>query len=316
MSQTLALESKPAALELHRLLKDIDPSRWRADVAAAARARAASLARRFAEVWQAAPSERIAGDAGDIARLLAQLPETEEQAAWARFRAQLGAAYESLSVSLRAEAVVVPNLRPTNYRRSLFHALTSVAILLLIEHLLIDRMGGWLLFIVPAVFAVTFWSLEVARVVSERARTFLLAVFRAIAHPHERYRVNSSTWFATALTILGLVFEPHLCAVGVIVLGIADPAAALVGRRWGKTRLVGQRSLEGTATFAIVAFAMSLAVLSLWHTDLLVSSRLLVAGGAAIAGALAELFSRRIDDNFSIPLAAAAGGWLALAFAG
>jgi dolichol kinase len=182
-------------------------------------------------VWQAAPSERIAGDAGDIARLLAELPETEEQAAWARFRTQLGAAYESLSVSLRAEAVVVPNLRPTNYRRSSFHALTSIAILLLIEHVLIGRLGGWLLFIVPAVFAGTFWSLELARVVSERARTFLLAVFRAIAHPHERYRVNSSTWFATALTLLGLVFEPHLCAVGVIVLGLADPAAALVGRR-------------------------------------------------------------------------------------
>lgn len=317
MSQTLALESKPAALELHRLLKDIDPSRWdrtrwRDDVAAAIRTRAGALANRFSELWQASPYDRIATKAADIAHLLEQLPDTEEHAAWTRFRTQLSVAYESLSVSLRAEAVDVPNLRPTNYRRSLFHVLVSLTILGLIEHVL---SGRWL-WIVPGVFAATFWSLELARSRSARARAVLLGVFRAIAHPHERYQVNSSTWFATALTVLGLVFDPRLCAVGVIVLGIADPAAALVGRRWGRTRLVGQRSLEGTLTFAVVAFAAAFGVLAAYHGDTTMTARLLVAGGAAIAGAIAELFSRRVDDNFSIPLSAAAGGWLALALFG
>jgi dolichol kinase len=40
--------------------------------------------------------------------------------------------------------------------------------------------------------------------------------------------------------------------------------------------------------------------------------RLLIAFTAVLPAALAELFSRRIDDNLSIPLSAAAGAQLAL----
>ena len=40
--------------------------------------------------------------------------------------------------------------------------------------------------------------------------------------------------------------------------------------------------------------------------------RLAMAASAGLLGALAELFSRRVDDNFSIPVASALAAWVVL----
>jgi dolichol kinase len=78
-----------------------------------------------------------------------------------------------------------------------------------------------------------------------------------------------------------------------------------VGRRYGSTKLVNGRSLEGTMAYAVVAFLGSLAVLAAWHGEVPPSLGLLAAAVAAVTGALAELFSKRVDDNFAVPVAVA-----------
>ena len=95
-----------------------------------------------------------------------------------------------------------------------------------------------------------------------------------------------------------------------VVLGLADPAAAWAGRRWGRVRLLWGRTLEGSLTFFVVGSAAAFAALLLWHPLETPGATLLVALSGAGLGCLAELFSRRIDDNLSVPLAAAGGAWL------
>lgn len=309
------IESRPIALELHRLLKDIDPSRWRDDVEGALRARADELAERFAALRAQLPSEPLAERASAIAELLREripqpgLPPGQVRDAWAGFRAQLSTAYEAFSLSLREEAsVVLPQLRPTNYTRSLVHAASAISVVLLIEEVLSAELRLW----VPLAATAMAWSMEAARHFTETGRRFLLWLFGPIAHPHEHHRINSSTWFTTALAILGAFFAPAVAASAVIVLGLADPAAGLVGRRWGRTKLVHQRSLEGTLAFVAVGTAAALGVLSLWHGDMTIGARLLVAFAVALSGGIAELFSNRVDDNFSIPVVGSFGGALAM----
>ncbi|HHH11716.1 MAG TPA: hypothetical protein ENK23_06555, partial [Sorangium sp.] len=43
MSASVALQSKPLALEIHQLLRDLDPSRWRLELEAVVRQRARQL---------------------------------------------------------------------------------------------------------------------------------------------------------------------------------------------------------------------------------------------------------------------------------
>ncbi len=314
MSPSLALDARSFALEVYKLLGEMDPSRWRVGFAAAMRARCQGLGRRLERLLGREPDVAFCGRLGELLELLservpaADLPAQESRDAWSGYFKQLHEAYEQLSVSMRAESVPIPAVRPTNYVRSFCHAAISLSLVVVVEEVLTPQT----LWIVPLCFASFFWLLEAWRHFTDTGRAFLLWFFGAVAHPHERHQVNSSTWFGTALAILGLLFEPMLCGVALIALGIGDPAAGLVGRRFGRTKLIGQRSLEGSLAMLFVAGFATSGYLLLWHATLPIGTMLAVSASTALFATVAELFSGTLDDNFTIPLAAGAGGWLAL----
>ena len=109
--------------------------------------------------------------------------------------------------------------------------------------------------------------------------------------------------------MLAFLVEPRVSAVAVTVLAFADPAAGLVGRRLGRIRLVHGRSLEGSLTFVVVGALVAWALLMVSYGSV-TPHPVRMALGAAVCGGLAELFSRRLDDNLTVPLAAAFGAWL------
>lgn len=333
MSASAAVQSKPLALEVHQLLRELDPSRWRMELEAALRERASQLHTTLrttlaqAQVGTVVADEpaldslrgspQLSAHLHDIATLLedipsAELPGEQLRDRWQQLRSRLQQAYDALREALRDHQVHVPVVRPTNYTRSLVHVGLASSCVLLAEVL-----SEPLIWVLPLAAALMAWSMEAARHFHPGARKFLLWVFKDIAHPHERHRVNSSTWFTTGLALLALLLAPKLAAVAVAVLGFADPAAGLVGRRFGRTKLIKQRSLEGSSAFVVVGMLVGLAVLSLFHADMAWGSRLAVAFGAALCGAIAELFSSgNLDDNLAVPLGAGFGGWLVLLLLG
>jgi dolichol kinase len=101
-------------------------------------------------------------------------------------------------------------------------------------------------------------------------------------------------------------------------LAFADPMAAIIGRRFGRIRLVNGRSLEGSLTFIVTGFVAAITVLAIYYPEVSWGAKAALALGGAIPSAVAELVSRRIDDNLSIPLSAGAGAlamvyWLGIA---
>ena len=194
----------------------------------------------------------------------------------------------------------VPVARPANATRSLFH-IASGAMSLALLRLMPGRSS---LIAVATGFAILAWSLEGLRRVSPAINNLLMRILSPIAHPRERYQVNSSTWYGTALLILALFFPLRAAEVGVVVLALADPAAGLIGRRFGRTRIRAGRSLEGTLTVGVAGSIGALAALAVFH-PMPWSSRIILALAGAVAGAVAELVSTRFDDNFTIPLTAA-----------
>ncbi|MBW2456198.1 MAG: hypothetical protein JRI68_16890 [Deltaproteobacteria bacterium] len=320
MTQVLAAESKPVALQLHGLLRDLDPAHWDG-MEGTIRGRVATLEYQLSRVLAATSRSSSASPRVERPTLRERLREivlllrehvpqaglsaAEVKEAWAGFRKQLQHAYEALSVSLQAWSVHVPSLRPTNHVRNVFHAFMGLGCVVLVEEVLSGR-GLWL---PPLMFAVTFWCLEGLRNFNAHARALLLWIFKVVAHPHERYRVNSATWFTTALVVVGYLFEPMICAVAVVILGLADPAAAVIGRRFGKIKLVNGRTLEGSTAFFVVGTLAAIAVLAIWHGELSPFAMVAIAVGASLPAALVELYTRLLDDNFAVPVSAALGGW-------
>lgn len=190
--------------------------------------------------------------------------------------------------------------RPANVARTLFHVLSGIGTVLLIELVLSER--GMLLVAVSV--AGWAWSMEILRRFSTRWNRILMWFFRAVAHPHESQAVNSSTWYMTALVFLALTHSQIVAVLGVVILAIGDPAAGWFGRAFGRTKIAGNRSLEGTLAFILFAAPASFLVLFLFHPELDTFNALALAFVASIAGALAELFASRLDDNFLVPVAA------------
>lgn len=232
--------------------------------------------------------------------------------------------YEALATLIRSmgrdEGIELPVLKPRNYARNVFHVCNGL-------------MSATLYTVFPKLstmlwiaYAYTGWmvSLELLRRTDPRINTFLVnRVFGAIARPVEAHRINAATWYGVAIILMLYLFPPVACISAVLILGVGDPAAANIGRRWGRHKLLGgKKSLEGTLGFVGVAAVCTVVFLTatrhpaiqrgdLAHT---LGAATVLAVVGAIAGALTELLSTRIEDNFSIPLVTAAAvtaclGW-------
>lgn len=310
-----ALQARPIAVELHALLRELDPARWREDTEAALRLRISRVRAALEELRTiSVPDDSLARLTERISELerlmLTQATALSARAAltreeWHQFGLRLRPSYEALRQTLRAEDIHVPSLRPTNYKRNLLHVLSGFVALGVV---LAVPSPGWLVGI-AATFFVYAWSMEGLRRRSSALNDKLMSFYGPVAHPHEWHRVNSATWYCTALLALALTRSPAVCAAAVLVLGVGDPSAALIGRRWGRIKLLNGRSLEGSLTFVATGSLVAFAALATLFPALSIGAAAAMAGAAAVAGAAAELVSRRIDDNLTIPVAAGLAAW-------
>lgn len=223
--------------------------------------------------------------------------------AWSEFRTQCEPACRALVASLAARAPGVvaaagPS-RPPNYVRNAYHVANAVVVVFLVHVILTS---WWMRIGVATAGFVAAWGMETARRVDPRINALLMRLFAPVAHPHEVDHVNSATWYTTAILILAWLFPLDAAIVGVVVLGVADPAAAVVGRRFGRIPLGERRTLEGTLAFVAVGFLGAVLVLfAIGHPGPVLAFA--IAG--AVGGAIGEILARRIDDNLVIPLLSA-----------
>jgi phytol kinase len=105
------------------------------------------------------------------------------------------------------------------------------------------------------------------------------------------------------LFVLTLGEDPLLFVVPVLVLTLADTASAFVGIRYGQTLYAGgNKSLEGSAAFGVVAFLCVYVPLAAW-APVGPLDAVLVAATLALLVMLLEGSARRGRDNLVIPLA-------------
>lgn len=318
MAHALTMDSERAAHELYQILRELDPSRWRADLTQTMAPRIQALRTHLQELTDKADAPALATireRMAEVSHLLEHAPRSPDlqhaKQRWNDFRLKVSPAYERLAASLSTLDIHVPSLRPTNYARNFFHIGNAVVVGSLV-HWMMDTRSALITALIGAGVA---WSMEISRRVFPKVNTHLMRLFGPFAHPHEAWRVNSATWYATALCFLALLQDLRIATVAIIVLGFADPAAAVIGRRFGTIKLVHGRSLQGTGTFVVVGTVVAYLWLTLAHS-FSPTTALAWALSAAIPGAVAELFSRRIDDNLSIPVSVAVGLLCIQAFVG
>lgn len=126
-------------------------------------------------------------------------------------------------------------------------------------------------------------------------KSFLNNIFRK--HESAKSFSPSGAFFVVLAALLSvLFFSKVIAATAFLIMILGDTAAALIGRRYGKTKFFG-KSLEGSMSFFIV----SLFILSVSAFHGLPINILSIVFTALMATFL-ELFSKKLhlDDNLTI----------------
>lgn len=226
----------------------------------------------------------------------------------------LGANYEVLVAQIKERRLRIPDgvqlehLKPRNLYRNVFHVCMGLTGVTCYE-LWLDRTGA---IYACAGFLGFFILLEIARRSSTWFNEQLVdKLLGKISRPHESHQVPAATWYAVAILIGVLAFPKHAIELGLLVLAIGDPVASLVGKTWGKKKIFREKSVAGALGFIGSASLLSFAFLKV-VVGLTVLSSLGVAVAVSVVGAIAEIYSHRLDDNFTVPLAVGAMATLLL----
>lgn len=189
-----------------------------------------------------------------------------------------------------------------SWPRKVFHAGMISAVGLVIGLAGLER--AWALAIV-GFFAVVVGGLDVLRLAWPKLNEAVLRDFGKILRAHEAHQVSSGTWFlAGALATIALAPLP-LAGLAMLFLALGDPVASWVGVRFGRTKLPGGKSLEGSLAFVITSVLVGTVFLGAtglvgWTVAPLVA----LAGGLA-AGVAEWAPIPVVDDNLRVPVAAA-----------
>lgn len=118
---------------------------------------------------------------------------------------------------------------------------------------------------------------------------------------------NGATWVTVSFTVLVLLFPIDIAIVSFALFMIGDAAAALVGRRIGRTGWMRDgATVEGSMAFVFFGGAMGWLLISGWLPWPGLDIPLPALAGATVAAALLEAAPLPVNDNLASPLGAAA----------
>ncbi len=158
---------------------------------------------------------------------------------------------------------------------------------------------AWPVLLLTVAFTLFLTSLRLSR----RLQQLLGGVIDGVAR-----QSIGEIYFPVAVGSLFLLSggDPLLYSTPLLILALADAAAALIGKRYGRLRYAtvdGEKSIEGSVAFLIVAFLcvqiMVNALADRGHAESLV-----IAATAALILTLVEAIAWRGLDNLLVPLAA------------
>lgn len=135
-------------------------------------------------------------------------------------------------------------------------------------------------------------------------RTYLLLYFGKMLRDHEKKRdifvLNGATWVLISAVVTILIFPKVIAVISFMILIISDISAALIGRRFGKHKLL-DKTIEGTFAFIMTGFLVVWIVGTIYQANLWFY---LAGYMGAFVGGIVELISKKIkvDDNISIPI--------------
>jgi dolichol kinase len=176
--------------------------------------------------------------------------------------------------------------------RKLYHLLGGLGLLSL--YYLLGRPRALICYglLIAVVLAV-----DITRLRMPAFNQFIQTRFSSFIRKNEANKITGTAPYVLGIGLTLLLFRTEIATAAICFLAFGDVAATAVGERYGRTKISGEKSLEGTLAFAAIAvtvgFLLPLAGIHLAYGIILVG---------AVAAAGVELVPLPVNDNLVIPL--------------
>lgn len=118
-------------------------------------------------------------------------------------------------------------------------------------------------------------------------------IFRNFLRPHEKTRLSSAVFLVIACIISFATFDYWIAFIAVSMAVFGDMAAALFGKAFGVVKFYRNKSVIGSLT----GFATNMLIGLLALPNLFI-----IFAPMALMASIVEVFTRKMDDNLTIPL--------------
>ncbi|MCU0640093.1 MAG: SEC59/DGK1/VTE5 family protein [Candidatus Krumholzibacteria bacterium] len=178
---------------------------------------------------------------------------------------------------------------PINFYRAIWHSMTGAVVFVIVwfGHGAPRHADVWLLAIALFLLAL----IDVVRFTTEKGRELFWRHLGFLAGDREKKGPTTSLYYAFSLLLCAILYPKEAVLGAIVCIALGDPAAMIVGKRFGRIRL-GKKSIEGSLAGFLVCVPAIFLVTQSWHVAVL----------GSLAGSLIEFIPLPVDDNLTVPL--------------
>lgn len=190
-----------------------------------------------------------------------------------------------------------------HWPRKVWH-MAGVSLIAFIYSLVPDNIAIILL----AIAWVLFVPFDFLRQRNAAVNEVAVSIFKPIMRQSEVNKIAGTTYLLSGLLIVASLFPRPIVMLTMLFLAFADPIASYFGIRFGKDKIFGEKSLQGSLAAFFVCAVLTFAFLT--YNWVLMDRLIIVSLLGGLIGALAELIPiGKLDDNLTLPVLSATALW-------
>ena len=207
---------------------------------------------------------------------------------------------ENSPQSKQQEAAPTATRKSLQIPRRLFHASMGLSVVLVYQFLLTHSRAIYIL----GFCACVVYILEQIRINYPELAGNIKIINKYLFRAEEQLKESAGVPYVMGILLTLISFPKVVALVAIYTLAVADPMSAIIGIKYGKTKVVQGKSLEGSLAFFVTSFIITFLVFFWWtsYLQIMLSSVILLSFLVAFICSLFEMIPLRLDDNLTIPL--------------